>query len=467
MLRAGPAELERALTDVVALGADGVRAVVVWRDVAPEPRAARRPAGFRPGDPAGYPADRWDRLDDLVRGTAGRGLSLLLSPSPPAPAWASRCTGSIARRQLCRPGGRQYGAFLRALGRRYSGAYPDENQGGGLLPRVVRWSFGNEPNQATWLRPQFARRDGVTYAAAAVTYRAMVRGAIRGLRRSRHGGDEMLLGETSPIGRQAGRLAVRSVPPKTFVRTLLCVGAGGRALRGKAARVTGCRRFARLPVTGFAHHPYARGGSQPPRTRGNPATEITMASIGRLERVLDAAARRGRIRAGLPIHYTENGFQTDPPDRVFGVPLARQGEYLNQSDWMAYRNPRIRSVAQYKLADDAPIASFQSGLRFADGTAKPAWDAYRLPIWVSRRGAARLRVYGQVRPLGNGATGTVALESAPPGGGVFTTVRTVAVRSASNTFVATVPRRAGRWRLRWTPPDGGEPLLSREAVAPT
>jgi hypothetical protein len=46
-------------------------------------------------------------------------------------------------------------------------------------------------------------------------------------------------------------------------------------------------------------------------------------------------------------------------------------------------------------------------------------------------------------------------------------VRTVAVRSASNTFVATVPHRAGRWRLRWTPPDGGEPLLSREAVAPS
>ena len=113
--------------------------------------------------------------------------------------------------------------------------------------------------------------------------------------------------------------------------------------------------------------------------------------------MLDAAARARRIPRRLPVYYTEFGFQTNPPDRIFGVRVALQPAYLNQSDWMAYRDRRVRGVGQYKLVDDAPLPSFQSGLRFGDGRPKPGYAAYRLPIWVSGRGA-RLRVYGQVRP---------------------------------------------------------------------
>ena len=103
MLQAGPLPRELALGDAVALGADGVRALVLWRDVAPAPRALERPARFDPADPADYPAGRWDRLDDLVRSTHARGLSLLLSPSTPIPSWASDCGGPAARRRVCRP----------------------------------------------------------------------------------------------------------------------------------------------------------------------------------------------------------------------------------------------------------------------------------------------------------------------------------------------------------------------------
>ena len=421
--------------------------------------------GFAAADPAAYPAARWDALDGLVRGTHARGLSLLLSPSTPAPAWASACRGPAQRRRLCRPDGGEYGAFVRALGRRYSGAYADENEGGGVLPRVGRWSFGNEPNQAAWLTPQYVRRDGITYAAAAVTYRAMVRGAIAGLRATGHAGDALLLGETSPIGRETGRLRGRPVAPGPFIRTLLCLGRGGRALHGRRAALTGCRRPRRLPVTGFAHHPYTQGGARPPRTRGRRATQITIATPGRLERILDAGARRGRIARDLPIHYTEFGFQTDPPDVQFGVSPARQATYMNESDWIAYRDPRIHTVAQYGLADDPVLARFQSGVRFADGRPKPSYDAYRLPLWITRKGASHLRVYGQVRPLANGAATQVELQNAPLGLPVWRTVATIAVRSERGAFLQTVPRREGRWRLRWVPAPGAVPLLSREAVA--
>jgi hypothetical protein len=462
MLQAGPAARERALDDVVALGADGVRALVAWDEIAPSPRSSRRPAGFDPADPAAYPPARWDRLDGLVRGAHARGISLLLSPATPAPLWATRCKGSASRRRLC-PDGAQYGAFLRALGRRYSGSYADENEGRGVLPRVRRWSFSNEPNQPSSLRPQFARADGITYPAAAVAYRSMVRGGIAGLRASGHGGDQLLLGETSPIGRVTGRLATRPAPPAAFIRTLLCIDGDGDALRGKQAAVRDCRKPRRLRVSGFAHHPYSQGGSKPPHTLGRRATEITIASIGRLARLLDAAAKLRRIPRALPIHYTEFGFQTNPPDLLFGITPARQAEYVNQSDWIAYRDERIRSVAQYKLVDDTAVSSFQSGLRFWDGTPKPAYDAYRLPLWITRKGSSRLRVYGQVRPLAAGARSRVQLQNAALGAGPFRTVATFTVRSANNTFLRTIPRREGRFRLRWIAPDGSV-LLSRESV---
>ena len=47
-----------------------------------------------------------------------------------------------------------------------------------------------------------------------------------------------------------------------------------------------------------------------------------------------------------------------------GVPLDKQAEYINESDWIAYKDSRVRSVAQYKLVDEPDVASFQTGLRF-------------------------------------------------------------------------------------------------------
>ena len=87
------------------------------------------------------------------------------------PAWASRC--KKGKKATCKPRPKAYGAFVTALGRRYSGRYADENQGGGLLPRVSRWSLLNEPNQPGWLTPQYERKKHRLVATAAVVYRAL------------------------------------------------------------------------------------------------------------------------------------------------------------------------------------------------------------------------------------------------------------------------------------------------------
>jgi hypothetical protein len=214
-----------------------------------------------------------------------------------------------------------------------------------------------------------------------------------------------------------------------------------------------CGRFRRLAVNGFAHHPYQRGGSRPPAEPPQAAGEITISSPARLHRILDAAGRAGRIPRRLPVYYTEYGFQTNPPDRIFGVRAGLQPRYINQSDWMAFRDPRVRAVSQYKLLDEAALSSFQSGL--VNGRPKPAYAAYKLPIWVSGRGRS-LRVYGQVRPAANGTPQTVQLQVRPRGG-AFTTVKTVTVRSRYGQFLTRVARRPGVWRLVWGS------LSSREA----
>jgi hypothetical protein len=51
MLQSGAVAQAQALDDTVALGADGIRAVVRWRDFAPGRNAAELPPGFDPADP--------------------------------------------------------------------------------------------------------------------------------------------------------------------------------------------------------------------------------------------------------------------------------------------------------------------------------------------------------------------------------------------------------------------------------
>jgi hypothetical protein len=460
LLLAGTESRERTLNDLQRLGADTVHSIVFWHKVAPAPLSTTRPS-FNGADPASYPPQLWDNYDDLVRGAVARGLDLILSPASPMPAWASQCTGTRKLRKSCRPNLTQFKRFVQALGVRYSGEYKDENQNEATLPRVARWSVWNEPNQGGWLQPQYVRVGATTVPASPQIYRELVRAAIKGLRASGHTDDDVMLGETAPIGRVSGPASTRPTPPGEFLRAVFCLDAKGRALRGTPAAALGCAGYRKLAVTAISHHPYTRGGSQPPTSAGN-ANEITVASIGRLKKLLAQASARGRIPGGLPIFYTEYGFQTNPPDTNFGVSLTNQAAFINQSDWLVYRDSRVRSVAQYELRDEAALSAFQTGLRFVDGRPKPAFDAYRLPIWVTRRGSA-LHVWGQLRPIDDDVVEELAIEGSADGSS-FTTVETVRTTNRKGFVEADVTPGSNRyWRLRWTPKDGAEPITSRIA----
>ena len=409
LLRSGPAVRDHALDEMRALGVDTVRLVPIWRDHAAAPLALRRPR-----EP--YPAGTFAALDGVLAAARARGLDVLLTPTGPGPAWASTCRGRPRARQACAPSPAAYGRFVRELGRRY--------------PRQRLWAIWNEPNVANWLTPQFDAR-GVPVAPG--HYRSLVRAAARALAATGHRGDTLLIGEIASIGQTRRSPHTRVMAAEPFARRLL-------------AR--------RVPATGFALHPYTMAAAGPVCARGGPG-QLPPARLGRLRTLLDRAGRRGVVPRRLPIWFTEAGFQTNPPDPIAGVPLAAQAARINQLEWLTAGTPGVRSTAQYLLLDDSRQEGFQSGLRFASGAPKPALAAYRIAIWVQRRGRGA-EVWGRVRPAVALGRQRVALQHRGR------TVRTLTT-NASGTLRARVGARAGRWRLRWIAP-GGRAATSRAAA---
>ena len=81
------------------------------------------------------------------------------------------------------------------------------------LPRIEDWAVYNEANQGLFLLPQ--RRRG--RAVSPGIYRRLFLAAQAGLRRSGHGRDRLLIGETAPSGGDNG------VDPIEFLRGVLCL----------------------------------------------------------------------------------------------------------------------------------------------------------------------------------------------------------------------------------------------------
>ena len=418
-----------SLDTMQGVGVTTIHSLVFWNKVAPHPTSRSRPHGDL-NNPNSYSDTAWAPYDALVREADARGLQVLLSPTGFAPRWAAGCST-----RDCKPDPKLYRQFVTAIGRRYSGTFKDSS--GNLLPRVERWSLWNEPDQVGWLNPQ---------SQAAPLYRNLVYAGLTGLRASGHSHDAVLLGETAPIGRG------RSTDPTTFLLNLFCIESHGHRLRGRVARQQGCTHFKRFTgITGFAHHPYNVSATGPALRPPHGPGDITLATMTRLNKVLRLAAHAHAIRAGLPIYFTEYGIQTRPPNRRYGAPVSRQAMWLNDADYIAYRNPAVRSVAQYELIDGGDTSVFTTGLIFHSGTPKPSLDAYRLPIWATRKGS-RTSLWLWVRPAA-GVPQNVYVEHDTGGG--FLDVGQVTTDSAGFATLSE-PGTSGRWRIAWTDPSGVE-----------
>jgi hypothetical protein len=160
----------------------------------------------------------------------------------------------------------------------------------------------------------------------------------------------------------------------------------------------------------------------------------------------------------MPIYLTEFGVQSYP-DTLEGVSLARQADYRSIAEWIAYRNPRVRSFSQYLMRDDDPrpgssfarYSGFESGLRRSDGRKKPAYDAFRTPLVVDRRGS-RVHLWGLVRP-GSGQR-TVTVQYLNLGSKTWHTLKTKRTNSRG-VWSSRSSYRFGRvWRVHWQAGDG-------------
>ena len=435
-----------AMAEIRNLGVDIVRTNVIYHKVYRTPRDRRKPSGFDPADHTS-PRYNWEPTDRLVRLAQANGIKVLMTITGPGPFFTSSSPGRCSATGCSyKPKPSEFGAFASAVAKRYRG-------------KVAYYSIWNEPNIGkTWLTPRFQRTRYGRVDLAGAIYRKLFQAGYKaiatydGARRNR-----VLFGETAAIA-----------SPLPLLRAALCLDPSGRPFTGRLKALHGCSgRVSRLNIGGIAVHPYNQGGYGTPRSRTRSKTALPLAHMPRLHRLMDGAARRGRIPRGKGIWVTEFGFQTRPPDPL-GVSPQAQARYINESDRLFYADRRIKSLAQYELVDVPQRDQFNTGLRFvrSQGAEKPSYAAYKVPIVVTRRSADSVEVYGQVRPARLvGGTNQVAVQMRI--GGVFTTVRQAPV-SSRGIFRVNVDRSGAggaRWRLVWQNARTGQFLMSREALA--
>jgi hypothetical protein len=410
---------------MASLGVDYVRVTVLWSVVADRARSTRaRDRRFRrrgADDPKAYPVGNWDRYDNLVRGASARGIGVYFNLTGPGPEWCCPTPprGEEENAATWMPKPREFKQFVKAVGNRYSGKYRDENFRHGKLPRVAFWSLWNEPNQGGWLTPQWWK--GRAYSP--MLFRDLYFKGREGLVATGHGNDVILLGETAPNGKTDRSRSRSPMHPVTFIKALFCADAAGNPRPG-----LGCDAFVEngpLLTSAYAHHPYTK--DRAPLTPDPDKDAITMANLGTLIKLLDDIAfNTARIQQDVPIALTEFGYETQPPDPYHGVSLAKQADYSNLADLISWANPRVIAQTQFLLKDVAPVRSvprtskrywftYQSGLYFNNGRAKPAAYAYMFPLIVfplskNAEGKTIYVVWGQARFRPNRAQDLIFLQ---------------------------------------------------------
>jgi len=481
LLYSSDATVGRSLDELKRLGVNQIRATVLWKNLAPDTASHTTPAGFNGRDPGAYAASGWAPYDRLVEQAGTRGITVNLDLTAPGPLWAMAPNAPAAKyKDHWSPSAQAFGAFVAAVGTRYSGRYAPPGASH-PLPRVSFWSVWNEPNQQGWLTPQYQSVSGQPVMESAALYRAYADAAFASLGQTSHrpSSDTILVGELAPEGSVHPTYDYRdAIPPINFLRGLYCVDAGDRPLTGAAASAIGCptggdpAKFAvahpaLFQATGFAHHPYSFFLA--PSTSMSETGFAPLADLGRLERELDGIFSTYRVSRQIPLYLTEYGYETYPPNPWRGVSPRLQSLYLNEAQYMAWRDPRVRTMSQFLLYDALPDfaaprgsqkywSTFQTGLRFAGGRAKPSLNSYRLPLFVpnpilaSNRGVL---VWGMLRAAPQGTHQQAQIQWRTAAGASFQALKTVTTDNPDQVFVTSVTLPGpGVIRVAWTSPSG-------------
>jgi hypothetical protein len=302
-------------------------------------------ANKRPADPAdpSDPAYDWTRSDVAVERANDAGIRLLFTIVG-TPAWANGGKGP----QHAPTSASTLRAFAYAAAERYSGTFLD-TASGRVLPRVGLWLAWNEPNNPVFLQPQYKYVKGKWVVQSAIDYAHICNAVYSGVH-AVGGPESVACGATAPRGDNNPSSSRPSISPLAFLRSV---------------KKMGLRTF-----DAWAHHPYYGNPAETPATSNVGGSAIELGNIGALvSTVTDLYGQK-------PIWITEYGYQTNPPDTLFGVSWNRQAAYLREAYEIAKANPRIDLFTWFLLKDSASPDGWQSGLITADGRKKPSFATF-------------------------------------------------------------------------------------------
>jgi len=231
---------------------------------------------------------------------------------------------------------------------RYSGTFV---AGGVTLPRVRYWLAWNEPNNPVFLTPQYKRIGKRWVIESARSYAKICNAVYSGVHAIGITADRVGCGGTAPRGNNQPRSTRPSVSPLAFL---------------SAVKADGLRTF-----DAWDHHPYYSSPSRAPAAAVPNGKSIELGNINTLIRLVT------KLYGNKRIWITEYGYETNPPDRIFGVSWAKQAQYLTDAFAIVRHNPRIDMMLWFLLRDDRSLNGWQSGLFTVGGKKKPAFAAFR------------------------------------------------------------------------------------------
>ncbi len=332
-------EPDRAFPVYTRIRAQALRITLYWGSVRGVTR--RRPDnGADPSDPA-YD---WRPVDRAVLEAEARNIRVIFQIWG-SPGWANG--GNPPNRPPRNPVHLQ--AFAYAAATRYSGSF--ERSDGRVLPAVRHWVAWNEPNLRLGLARQWRRVGRRWVPQSAEDYADICNAIYAGVHMTLIKDERVACGVTSARGNNNPRARWASVGPIGFLR---------------AMRKAGVRR-----IDAYAHHPHPGGPREAPWMRPRNTTAVTLGNIDRLVREVT------KLYGRKPIWLTEYGYETSPPDLVFGVPWTTQARYLTAAVDIAWRHPRIDMLLWFLLRDEGRYRGWQSGLLTSKGVEKPAFYAFQ------------------------------------------------------------------------------------------
>jgi hypothetical protein len=240
------------------------------------------------------------------------------------------------------------------------------------LPDVHDVIVGNEPNLNLFWQPQFDGAGGDAAASAFEALLAETYDALKGVDESiqvigaglaPHGGDR-------PSSRPTHS-------PTRFIADL-----------GAAYRASGRDR----PIMdAISVHVYGESSRVPPWLAHPRATTIGVSDYRKLVSMLGAAFD-GTAQTGsaLPIAYGEYGVETRIPpakaslytgrEPVTVVDEPTQSRYYTYAIRAAARQPNVRMLFLFHVADEPRLEGLQSGVRYADGSPKSSETLVRAAV---------------------------------------------------------------------------------------